>query len=205
MKTAVIYWSQTGNTEALAKAAAEGAGVTAQTVSEFSGNVEEFDAFAFGCPAMGAEVLEEEENHLDPGDSIFNKLYPLGNGPKARQEKIFAAQSHVIQTLAERQSCIILGRCGDFVLQKKENAIHAYLYASIEERIKNCVEYLHMTEDEAGKVIPRAEKARNNYYLHYAGYEHDDPAHKHIMIDTGKFGIDGAVEILEGMVRKLYL
>ena len=73
MKTAVIYWSQTGNTEALAKAAAEGAGVTAQTVSEFSGNVEEFDAFAFGCPAMGAEVLEEEE--FDPFfTSIEGKL-----------------------------------------------------------------------------------------------------------------------------------
>ena len=61
MKTAVIYWSGTGNTEALAKAAAEGAGVTAQTVSEFSGDVSEYDALVLGCPAMGAEVLEEEE------------------------------------------------------------------------------------------------------------------------------------------------
>ena len=73
MKTAVIYWSQTGNTEAMAKAAAEGANVTAQTVSEFSGNVEEFDALCFGCPAMGAEVLEEEE--FDPFfTSIEGKL-----------------------------------------------------------------------------------------------------------------------------------
>ena len=61
MKTAVIYWSGTGNTEALAKAAAEVLGVTAQTVSEFSGDVSEYDALALGCPAMGAEVLEESE------------------------------------------------------------------------------------------------------------------------------------------------
>ena len=61
MKTAVIYWSGTGNTEAMAKAVAEGAGAELFTVSEFSGSVEDYDAVAFGCPAMGAEMLEEDE------------------------------------------------------------------------------------------------------------------------------------------------
>ena len=61
MKTAVIYGSGTGNTEAMANAVAEGAGVDAVSVSDFSGNIEDFDALAFGCPAMGAEVLEEDE------------------------------------------------------------------------------------------------------------------------------------------------
>ena len=64
MKTAVIYWSGTGNTEAMANAVAEGAGVDALTVSDFGGNAADFDALAFGCPAMGAEVLEEDE--FDP-------------------------------------------------------------------------------------------------------------------------------------------
>ena len=61
MKTAVIYWSGTGNTEAMAKAVAEGAGLSAVTVSEFSGDVSEYDALALGCPAMGAEELEDTE------------------------------------------------------------------------------------------------------------------------------------------------
>lgn len=61
MKTAVIYWSGTGNTEAMAKAVAEGAGAEIFSVGEFSGTISEYDALAFGCPAMGAEVLEEDE------------------------------------------------------------------------------------------------------------------------------------------------
>ncbi len=61
MKKAVIYWSGTGNTEVMAKAVAEGADAELYTVSEFSGNIEDYDALAFGCPAMGAEVLEETE------------------------------------------------------------------------------------------------------------------------------------------------
>ncbi len=61
MKTAVIYWSGTGNTEAMAKAVAEGADAELFEVSAFSGSIADYDAVAFGCPAMGAEVLEESE------------------------------------------------------------------------------------------------------------------------------------------------
>ena len=61
MKAVVLYWSQTGNTEAMAKAVAEGAGVEAQEFSAFSGDLAEYDAIAMGCPAMGAEELEDSE------------------------------------------------------------------------------------------------------------------------------------------------
>lgn len=62
MKKAVVYWSGTGNTEAMAKAVAEAAGAELFTASEFSGaKADEFDSIAFGCPAMGAEALEETE------------------------------------------------------------------------------------------------------------------------------------------------
>lgn len=61
MKTAAIYWSGTGNTEAMAKAVAEGAGTEAISVSDFSRSISDYGALAFGCPAMGDEQLEEAE------------------------------------------------------------------------------------------------------------------------------------------------
>ena len=66
-KIAVVYWSGTGNTEAMANAVAEGAknaGATAEmfTAFDFSASMmDDFDAIAFGCPSMGAEQLEESE------------------------------------------------------------------------------------------------------------------------------------------------
>lgn len=69
-KVAVVYWSSTGNTEAMANAVADGAKeagaeVTVFETADFSADkVDDFDAIAFGCPAMGAEVLEEDE--FDP-------------------------------------------------------------------------------------------------------------------------------------------
>lgn len=66
-KIAVVFWSGTGNTEAMASAVADGAkakgaDVTVFTASQFNASkLDAFDAVAFGCPAMGAEVLEESE------------------------------------------------------------------------------------------------------------------------------------------------
>ena len=77
MKTAVIYWSGTGNTEAMAKSVAEGAGAELFIVSDFSGSVDDYDAVAFGCPAMGAEMLEEDE--FEP---FFSAIEGSLNGKK---------------------------------------------------------------------------------------------------------------------------
>ena len=80
-KVAVVFWSGTGNTEAMATAVVNGAkiaGAEAEifNATEFSSTkVDEFDAIAFGCPAMGAEVLEEDE--FEP---MFNECLPTVNG-----------------------------------------------------------------------------------------------------------------------------
>ena len=76
-KVAVVYWSGTGNTEQMANAVASGvmanhAQVSVFTASEFDAStLNNFDAVAFGCPAMGAEVLEEDE--FEP---MFNMCEP---------------------------------------------------------------------------------------------------------------------------------
>lgn len=64
-KVAVVYWSQTGNTEAMAKIVAEAAGTEPIECSEFSADkVKEYDALAFGCPAMGDEELDPDFQDL---------------------------------------------------------------------------------------------------------------------------------------------
>lgn len=83
-KIAVVYWSGTGNTEEMAKAVLRGINQsggkgTLYTSAEFSdGMMDAFDAFAFGCPAMGAEVLEETE--FEP---MFEACKKKLNGKKA--------------------------------------------------------------------------------------------------------------------------
>ncbi|MDO4404198.1 MAG: flavodoxin domain-containing protein [Atopobiaceae bacterium] len=73
MSVAVVYWSQTGNTEAMANILAEACGTEAISWEDFSADrCAEFDAFAFGCPAMGAEELDPDFEGL--WDACKNKL-----------------------------------------------------------------------------------------------------------------------------------
>lgn len=82
-KVAVVYWSGTGNTESMANAVAEGVSengsiASLYCISDFNSSmIEDFDAIAFGCPAMGGEVLEEEE--FEP---MFNSCEPKLKGKK---------------------------------------------------------------------------------------------------------------------------
>lgn len=77
-KTAVVCWSGTGNTEAMAQAIAESAGAELFACADFdAAKVDEFDAIAFGCPSMGAEQLEEDE--FEP---LFNACVPKLSGKK---------------------------------------------------------------------------------------------------------------------------
>ncbi|MBQ3551990.1 MAG: flavodoxin [Clostridia bacterium] len=77
-KTAVVYWSGTGNTELMAQKVAEGAQASIFTASEFNAKMmDEFDAIAFGCPSMGAEQLEESE--FEP---MFNECAHKLSGKK---------------------------------------------------------------------------------------------------------------------------
>ena len=77
-KVAVVYWSGTGHTQAMAEAVAKAAGADLLTAAEFGPDqVAAYDAIAFGCPAMGSEVLEEEE--FQP---MFDAVKPALNGKK---------------------------------------------------------------------------------------------------------------------------
>ena len=112
MKTAVIFWSGTGNTEAMAKAVAQGAGCEAIEVSKFDGDLAEFDAVALGCPAMGAEELEDSEfepfytaneSKLSGKPVALFGSYDWGDGEWLRlwADRAKAAADYVTSTLHE--------------------------------------------------------------------------------------------------------
>ena len=107
MAAAVIYWSGTGNTEAMAKAVAEGAGTEAVSVSDFGGNIADYDALGLGSPAMGDEVLEELEvetffagieNKISGKKVVLFGSYDWGDGQFMRtwEDRVRAAGATIV-------------------------------------------------------------------------------------------------------------
>ncbi len=136
--------------------------------------------------------------------AFFNMNYPLGMGTTAIQDSIFAAQRKIIVDLAEKESCIIVGRCADHILKDCRNIINIFIYAPFEARLINCVERLNMRPDEAKKMIASVDKARESYHRHYCGYSMSDKDYKHVMLDSSLLGIEGTCEVLTEMIKKRF-
>ncbi len=149
-----------------------------------------------------AVVSQQEESAKT---AFFNMKYPLGMGTSETQDNIFITQQKIINQLVEKESCIIVGRCSDYILKNMENAFHVYIYASYEDKLKNCVELLGMKEDEARKMILEVDKARAAYHKHYAGYAMNDIRYKDLLINSSLVGVDGTAELLADLIRKKFM
>ena len=123
-----------------------------------------------------------------PG-SYFSMRFPLGNMTSDLQNKVFRAQQDIITELADRESCIIVGRCADYVLREKKNLMRVNIYTSYENKYDNCVNNLSMTPREAKKMIRDVDQARIAYHMRYAGYMPDE--NKDIQIDSAFLGVEG--------------
>ena len=145
-----------------------------------------------------SKISNEEEI---ASNRFFNMKFPLGTGTSAIQDKIFVTQAKIINELSDKQSCIIVGRCSDYILQNRKNCIHIFIYAPLEERLKNCVDILNMEYSEAKKMIIEVDKARRNYHQHYAGYLPSDYRYKDISINSSLLGIEGTAKHLSELVR----
>ena len=143
-------------------------------------------------------ISEEEENSHA---RLFKGAYPLGVGIPSIKDEIFEVQKQIILDFAARGSCIIVGRCADYILKDEPGLLSVYIYASFEKRIQNCIEVLGMDEKTARRMIREVDAARENYHrLYIPGY--NSPFYRRdICLDGGSFGVDGCANLLAEIVR----
>lgn len=152
-----------------------------------------------------SKIDELEESAKKSTNNGFKRMmYPLGTQATSEQDKIFEAQQNIMKFLAERESCIMVGRCSDFTFADEPESLHVYIYAPYEARVKNCVEDLKLDEADAKRMIKSVDEARDQYHMHYAGFHPDDKKFKNIMIDSSTLGVEGTAEFLADMVRKRF-
>jgi len=143
-------------------------------------------------------ISNEEEN----ADSVFfRRKYPLGMGVANIQDEIFNVQTNIIRDFAQKESCIIVGRCAGYILKDHPRCLNVFIYSPYECRLRNCTEVLQMDIKTAKKMIRDVDKARENYRHRYCpgvksvydGYD--------MMIDSSRFGIEKSANILADVVR----
>ncbi len=153
---------------------------------------------------MGQPVSEISQKEERGGHFFSNRKYPLGTGLVSMQQEIFYVQSNIIRDLAQKESCIIVGRCADSILRDVERCLNIYVYAPVEARLKNCTELLGMDEKEAKRMIREVDRAREIYRLRYCDGVKSVLDHRDLLIDSSKYGPEKTAKILCGIVREVF-
>ena len=110
-------------------------------------------------------------------------------------DNLFRFQSEVIKKLAEAESCVIIGRCADYILEGSENLVRIHLNADLESR-KARIRERHPEETDVLRAIRRTDKERNDYYRYYTGRDWADSENYDLVINTTRPGIEGSVKII---------
>ncbi len=119
-----------------------------------------------------------------------------------QQASVFEAESKVIKELAKKESCVIVGRLSNFILSDYPNAYHVYLHSDLEHKIKHVMARDSVDEKEAKNKIIKADKERKNHCLASTGKMWGLSKYYDISIDTGRFGMEKAADMIIDLVKE---
>ena len=134
------------------------------------------------------------------GSSNYNHSSARFNMPI--NDKLFVVQSELIREIADKEDCVIIGRCGDYVLRDKKNLLSIFIYADQDSRIKRIAERNGITEEEAEDLIAKTDKRRINYYNFYTGRKWGKFDHYSASINSTVLGTDGTAQFIADMVTR---
>ncbi len=119
-------------------------------------------------------------------------------------DKLFIAQSDVIKKLARERSCVIVGRCADYVLEGEPcHTFNVFLYADMEYKINRIMRLYNLDRKTATERINKTEKQRKSYYNYYSNKEWGSMTGYDLCLNVSTIGIEHTVEIIKNCVLEL--
>ena len=118
-------------------------------------------------------------------------------------DKLFIIHSDIIKKAAADGPCVIIGRCADYILREHENCLNVFVHASKEERVRRSIAKKDCEERKASDFVTKKDKQRANYYNFYSNKRWDDLQNYDITLDTSRFTVDEAVDILMDAAKRL--
>ena len=118
-----------------------------------------------------------------------------GRGLSA-DDVLFVAESQTVKELADREPCVIVGRCADFVLRDNPDVVRVFCYTDEQSAVDRCVGEYGLDKDKAFAEICRINRARANHYEYYTGRRWGDPHNYELAVNTGRVGLETACNMI---------
>ena len=172
---------------------------------------------------LGIKLYDKEFIHLVAQKSGINESYIVRNEQSipsfwlkcilaksseqslerslSSDDVLFVAESKIIQELAEKESCVIVGRCADFVLKDNPHVIKVFCYSDLDSARKRCAQEYGIPLEKTENEIKRINRNRIAHYEYYTGEKWGEPHHYNLMINTGDITLPVACELIKGIYQ----
>lgn len=116
-------------------------------------------------------------------------------------DNLFNYQAKVIKELAAQESCIIIGRCADYILKDEPDVTRLYFYAPLADCISRVMNQVGLSEKEAVKRIEKTDKYRADYYKYYTGNDWNDTRNYDACLNTSSMDYDKLADVVEKILE----
>lgn len=158
-----------------------------------------------GLDATVFEGADEKES-----DSFLSGLFSIhgslsnflsGNGSCMESDQLFQIQSEAIRNIAQRESCIIIGRCAEYVLRDLPDMTSIFITADSDDRIRRIARKERCEENEARELMENGDKKRRSYHDYYATTHWGEAASYDLCINSSLLGIEGTADYICNFIR----
>ena len=141
-----------------------------------------------------------EAGEYAPGKSMFSYAFSAANrvvgGAENASEYLWAAQCSVINELAEKGGCVIVGRCADYILRKRTDCLNVFIHAEKDYKAKRIVELYGVRDESPEKRLEEKDARRRVNYKYFTGREWGVASNYHLCLDSSVLGAQKCVEII---------
>ncbi len=115
-------------------------------------------------------------------------------------DRLFVAEVKVIKDLA-KHSCVIVGRCSDYILKDTKNTLKVFLYSDMDSKVKRAVKYYGISKEKAEKQIESINRKREKHYKYYTDRAWKNPNNYDLMLNVDLLGVEKCAELIENIIK----
>ena len=149
---------------------------------------------------LAKEYIEKNGEYASSDRLFDNAMAGRERDGQSAADKMWLAQKKVITDLAQQESCVIVGRCADYILRDVADCLTVFVHASDEQRAERTVTVYGQREESPAQRLHDKDKKRKTYYELYTGTQWGQADNYELCLDSGKIGLDRCVD----MIAKLY-
>lgn len=147
-------------------------------------------------------VRDNHDGNSDKGwlDSVLRGRDYYG---ETNQDYLWKIQKQIILELADKESCVIVGRCADYILRERPGVLKVFIHASLASRAERVVRVYGESDEAPEKRLKDKDKRRKSYYHFYTDMEWGKAEHYDVCLDSGTIGIERCVDVIAALYKSM--